>query len=128
LAILASQGYLAFDSIHTYSRRQVAAADFGTSAEYPVLGCIVKIRLMIPMERSIFSADQRKLTDLLRQVRLGAGLRQDDLAKRLERPQSFVSKYESGERGLDLLELREICDALGISLQSFVERLEKSLQ
>lgn len=83
---------------------------------------------MIPMERSIFSADQRKLTDLLRQVRLGAGLRQDDLAKRLERPQSFVSKYESGERGLDLLELREICDALGISLQSFVERLEKSLQ
>ncbi|HEX3998054.1 MAG TPA: helix-turn-helix transcriptional regulator [Pirellulales bacterium] len=80
------------------------------------------------MERSIFSADQRKLTDLLRQVRLGAGLRQDDLAKRLERPQSFVSKYESGERGLDLLELREICDALGISLQSFVERLEKSLQ
>jgi transcriptional regulator with XRE-family HTH domain len=79
------------------------------------------------MEKSIFTAEQRKLQELLRQVRLGAGLRQNDLAKKLAQPQSFVSKYESGERRLDLLEVRQICEALGISLQDFVVRLEKSL-
>lgn len=80
------------------------------------------------MEKSIFTAGQRKLQDLLRQVRLGAGLRQRDLAERLGQPQSFVSKYESGERRLDLLEIRQICLAAGVSLTDFVERLERSLE
>ncbi len=40
---------------------------------------------------------------------------------------SFVSKYESGERRLDLIELREICEALKISLADFVNRFEESL-
>jgi len=61
---------------------------------------------------------------LLRQVRTEAGLRQVDLAKKLRQPQSFVSKYESGERRLDLLELRQVCEALGISLSDFVRRFE----
>ncbi len=80
------------------------------------------------MEKSISTPEQRKLQELLRQVRLGAGLRQQDLAEKLALPQSFVSKYESGERRLDLLEIRQICEALGVSLQDFVERLEKSLR
>lgn len=80
------------------------------------------------MEKSIFTVEQERLQDLLRQVRLGAGLRQSDLADQLGQPQSFVSKYESGERRLDLLEVRQICMAVGISLTEFVERLEKSLQ
>ena len=65
---------------------------------------------------------------VLRQLRLGAGLRQGDLARLLGEPQSFVSKYESGERRLDLLELRQICQGVGISLTDFVNRLEKSLR
>lgn len=80
------------------------------------------------MEKSISTPEQRKLQELLRQVRLGAGLRQQDLAEKLAQPQSFVSKYESGERRLDLLEVRQICEALGISLRDFVERLEKCLK
>lgn len=64
---------------------------------------------------------------LLRQIRLDANLRQVDLAKRLGQPQSFVSKYESGERRLDILELRLVCKALGISLREFVEKLEEEL-
>lgn len=82
----------------------------------------------LPMEKSISTPEQRMLQELLRQVRLGAGLRQQDLAEKLAQPQSFVSKYESGERRLDLLEVRQICEALGISLRDFVERLEKSLK
>lgn len=73
-------------------------------------------------------AHQKVLQDLLRQVRLEAGFRQVDLAEHLGQPQSFVSKYESGERRLDILELRQICDTLGISLQEFVNKLEDSLR
>jgi transcriptional regulator with XRE-family HTH domain len=69
-----------------------------------------------------------RLQALLREVRTEAGLRQADLAERLGQPQSFVSKYESGERRLDILELREVCQAVGISFQEFVRRLEETLK
>jgi transcriptional regulator with XRE-family HTH domain len=40
---------------------------------------------------------------------------QAEVALRLGRPQSFVSKYESGERYLDVVEFVEVCAALGAS-------------
>ena len=54
-------------------------------------------------------------------------MRQVDLADRLGQPQSYVSKYEAGERRLDLLELRQVCNVLGISLEAFIRRLESAL-
>lgn len=54
-------------------------------------------------------------------------MRQSDLAALLGKPQSFVSKYESGERRLDILELRHVCRAIGIELSVFIARLEKSI-
>jgi transcriptional regulator with XRE-family HTH domain len=72
------------------------------------------------------SGTKGHLLELLRQVRIEAGLRQIDLANKLRQPQSFVSKYESGERRLDLLELRQVCKATGISLQGFVKRYERN--
>ena len=78
------------------------------------------------MSRYTGSSEQRHLRHLLRQIRTEAGLRQDDLAERLEQSQSFVSKYESGERRLDLLELQHICRAVGLSLAEFVHRFEGS--
>ena len=72
-----------------------------------------------PNERVVFT--------LLRAARQEAGMRQVDLADRLRQPQSYVSKYESGERRLDLLELRQVCSALDISLEAFVHRLESAL-
>ncbi len=79
------------------------------------------------MGKSIGTSEQTKLIALLRRIRLDAGLRQLDLANRLKRPQSFVSKYESGERRLDLLELRQVCVAVGINLAAFVRQFEDSL-
>ena len=79
------------------------------------------------MPKTIFSAGQECLQELLRKSRVDAGLTQSSLAKRLKRPQSFVSKYESGERRLDLVELRQVCQALGITLTRFVDRFEKRL-
>lgn len=67
------------------------------------------------------------LRRLLRGARLEAGLRQQDLAERLGVPQSFVSKYESGERRLDVLELRQVCMALGLPFCAFARRLDDHL-
>lgn len=78
------------------------------------------------MEKSIYTDDYTRLAGLLRSCREEAGLRQVDLAERLDEPQSFVSKYEAGERRLDLVELRAICDAIGVSLGAMVRRWENS--
>ncbi len=67
------------------------------------------------MPRSSVKAQRRKvLLALLRQARLDAGLRQSDVARKLGKPQSFVSNYESGERRLDLLELQAVCEVGGV--------------
>jgi transcriptional regulator with XRE-family HTH domain len=71
---------------------------------------------------------QKALLSLLRQVRVEAKMRQEDLAQALGMPQSVVSKFESGERRLDLLELSAVCKALGISLSEFVQRFERLLR
>ncbi|HOW17502.1 MAG TPA: helix-turn-helix transcriptional regulator [Phycisphaerae bacterium] len=79
------------------------------------------------MRKTIRQHEQVALQVLLRQIRTDAGLRQEDLARKLGQPQSFVSKYECGERHLDMLEVRRICAVLGVSLGEFVRRLEKKL-
>lgn len=76
------------------------------------------------MEKAIHSDEHRRLCALLRSTREQAGLRQADVAARLEEPQSFVSKYENGERRLDLIELRQVCEALGTPLVSLIEAFE----
>ena len=80
------------------------------------------------MDKSIYTTQQECLQALLRQIRIEAGLRQVDLAQRLGEPQSFVSKYESGQRRLDVIELRQVCDALEIPLAELVRRFENSLK
>lgn len=58
----------------------------------------------------------------LRQVRLDANLTQAQVAKKIGQTQSYVSKYESGEQRLDLVELETVCNAVGIDLVDFVRR------
>jgi transcriptional regulator with XRE-family HTH domain len=69
---------------------------------------------------------QQVLLALLREIRQERGLRQEDVAAALRVPQSVVSKYESGERRLDLLELDDVCRATGITLVDFVKRYERA--
>lgn len=77
------------------------------------------------MPRGTSSRDRTRLLEMLKRVRLGAGLTQAQMAKKLGQPQSFVSKYESGERRLDILELKQVCRASGISTLDFLARLEE---
>ena len=73
------------------------------------------------------SAEARVICEILREERVAAGLTQVEVAKRLRAPQSFVSKYESGERRLDVLELRRIARALNTSLGGLVSKVEVRL-
>ena len=80
------------------------------------------------MSKGSSRAAQEHLKHLLRQIRVDAELSQRDLARQLGQPQSFISKYESGERRLDPLELRQVCEAVGITLVEFARRLDRALQ
>ena len=77
------------------------------------------------MDKSIFTPERDILRQILRQLRISKRLRQGDIASQLNEPQSFVSKYKSGERNLDLIELRQICLAIGVTLQELVRRFEE---
>ena len=77
------------------------------------------------MKKSIYSVEQTELLKLLRETRKKAGLSQLELARRLGRSQSFISKYESGELQLDLIELCSVCRAMDTSLSTFVREFER---
>lgn len=77
--------------------------------------------------KSIHKAEYQRLLELLVEIRNTAGLKQAELAALLERSQSYVSDVERGGRRMDLLQLREYCQACGQDLIGFVERFEKSI-
>lgn len=80
------------------------------------------------MKKNIRLDQQKRLLVLLRGIRVDAGLTQSELASRLSRDQTFVSKYESGERRLDVLELREVCQAVRTDFVTFIRKLDKDLR
>jgi transcriptional regulator with XRE-family HTH domain len=63
------------------------------------------------MAKAKFSLAHKKLRELLVEARLNAGLKQADVARALGVPQSYVSKVESGERRLDVVEFIAIAEA-----------------
>lgn len=65
------------------------------------------------MQKSLKSPEYDRLIAMLVAVREAADIRQRALAKKLGRPQSFVAKYEGGERRLDVVEFIAIVEALG---------------
>ena len=78
------------------------------------------------MPRSTHTHTARKLTELLVEARQAAGLTQVELAEHLDRPQSFVSKYENGERRLDVVEFLEVMDATGTDPAKLIRLLRKA--
>jgi transcriptional regulator with XRE-family HTH domain len=80
------------------------------------------------MKKRIYMAQRNRLVSLLREMRIEAGLTQVDLGARIEKDQAYVSRYESGQRRLDVLEVREICQVIGVTLEEFAKRLEGALK
>ncbi len=65
------------------------------------------------MGRTLRSPGHLALIAALKQARANAGLTQSQLAERLKRPQSFIAKYENGERRIEVVELVQIANAIG---------------
>jgi transcriptional regulator with XRE-family HTH domain len=79
------------------------------------------------MEKSIFTHEYRTLCRLLRESREKKGITQVQLAERLRETQSEISKFERGERRLDLVQLRQWCRATGVKLADFVRSFDEAL-
>ncbi|MFA5592559.1 MAG: helix-turn-helix transcriptional regulator [Micavibrio sp.] len=73
------------------------------------------------MSKSIHRREYKELLAALAAARKEAGLTQAELAKRLKKPQSYISKIENGERRLDVMELMEIARITGFRLQDYLE-------
>ena len=87
-----------------------------SNAGFTTLGAVTK---------SAFSRKHAQLRRVLVEARRDAGLTQMALAKRLGRPQSFVSKFERGERRLDVAEFLDVARALGIDAGQTIADLER---
>ena len=79
------------------------------------------------MPRSVFSEPYGVLLRVLIDARKKAGLRQTDLADRLGKPQSFVSKIERGERRLDLVEFLIVVRSIGADETTLIHAIATSL-
>jgi transcriptional regulator with XRE-family HTH domain len=76
--------------------------------------------------KSVFTKKYERFLSILTGLRKDKGLSQAQLAKKLKRPQSFVSKYERGERRLDVIEFLEVAKILEADPREIITRLMKS--
>ena len=75
------------------------------------------------MPKTLRSPRQLRLIDLIVAQRLRAGLSQAQLAERLGRYQSVVSSIESGGRRIDVVELLDIADVIGLDIHELLDAL-----
>jgi len=77
--------------------------------------------IQVGMSKSIYSKDYRNVIEKLRKARLDAGLKQSDVARKLKKPQSYISKIERGERRVDITELKELADIYKKDITYFIK-------
>lgn len=84
-------------------------------------------RLSEAILKSVHTDEYEAFLQRLAVARREAGLTQQGLANRIGRPQSFVSKYERGERRLDVLEFVTVCHVLSVDPCSIIREVESQL-
>lgn len=78
------------------------------------------INIFPTMSKVIYSRDHQHLVDKLKRARIKAGLRQKDVALKLYRTQSYVSKVESGQRKIDIVQLKKFASIYKKPVDYFV--------
>lgn len=73
------------------------------------------------LKKSIYSEKHKKLCRFLTEARKKAGLTQQDLADKIGKPQSFIAKYEGGERRLDVIELMEVAAIISLDAKTILK-------
>lgn len=76
--------------------------------------------------KSIHSTPYLRLLDLLIEQRNAAGLTQWQVAEKLGRPQSYVSKFERGERRLDVVEFLGVCKQINADPYEILREVERA--
>lgn len=74
------------------------------------------------MEKPIYSKDHKYLVEQLKKARIEIGLDQKDVARFLERTQSYVSKIEAGQRRVDIVQLKEFAKIYKKDLDFFIKK------
>ncbi|AFY84369.1 helix-turn-helix domain-containing protein [Oscillatoria acuminata] len=77
------------------------------------------------MNKSVFTEKYTRFRRLLIEIRQSSKLTQVQVAQRLHKPQSFVSKYERGERRLDVVEFLEVAKALEVNPSELLTQLDR---
>jgi len=75
----------------------------------------------------VVSPDYRAAINILKETRIGLGISQRELARRLGKPPSFVNKIEQLERRLDVLEFIAIAEVMGLKADTLLVRLRAAL-
>ena len=75
------------------------------------------------MEKSIYTKRYSTFCSLLRKARRSADLTQVQVAEALGKTQSFVNKYESGERRLDIVEFLDIAKVIGADVDAILKKI-----
>jgi len=73
------------------------------------------------MSKSVHSDDYQSIIKRLKEARLEANLSQQDVADKLGKPQSFISKIESGERRLDVAEIKKFASIYKKNVSFFIK-------
>jgi transcriptional regulator with XRE-family HTH domain len=76
------------------------------------------------MAKSLHTPEYEHFRSLLIAARESAGLTQAGVSAKLDRPQSFVAKYEGGERRLDVVEFIEVCAALDVDPHTVLSEMQ----
>lgn len=74
------------------------------------------------MDKTIFTREHKLLTERLRQARIDVGLDQIQVARLLKKTQSYVSKIESGQRRVDIIQLKEFVKIYGKDINYFLDK------
>ena len=73
------------------------------------------------MEKTIFTKSHKYIVGQLIKARKKAGLKQNDVAKRLGKTQSYISKIEAGQRRIDVVQLKELAEIYKKKLNFFIK-------
>lgn len=73
------------------------------------------------MTKSSHTQEYKEIIALLRKARLESGLSQQEVADKLEKPQSYISKIESGERRLDVAEIKSFAALYKKDISFFIK-------
>lgn len=77
------------------------------------------------MPNSMHTQKYQIFRDMLVDARLKTGLTQVQVAEKIDQPQSYVSKYERGERRLDFTEFVELAIIFEINISAFIEQYKQ---